>query len=150
MARRLAGMLAAALLVLFANASAHAIGFIESPSATCRKIQGNECAISWYYLAVDAAPSYMISMRVQLQLVPGGPQAVVHHTQAFFQTSLYVPYDMIGEFKVPCGKAGTSPDPFPQPTPGLPYGNAFTYTIRARDSANLSSANYGTVFCPPK
>lgn len=142
--------IAACVFVAIATASAYAIGFIDSPSASCRKIKGNECAISWYYLSVSASPDYMIGMRIQLQLVPGGPQVLVFHTQGFFQTSMYVPYDMIGEFKVPCGKEGTTPDPFPQPSPGIPYGNAYAYTIRARDSANLSSSNYGTVFCPPK
>ena len=79
----------------------------------------------------------MITMTVFLNNF--GPVA---HTQGFFQTSMYVPYNMLGQgFKVPCGKPGDGGDP--------QLGNAYGYTIRARDSANLGSANYGTVYCPP-
>lgn len=152
MTRAIIAVFGALGLLAVAATSAHAIGFIDSPSASCRKVKGNECAISWFYLSVDAAPGYMITMRIQLQVVPDGPQVVVFNTQGFFQTSMYVPYDMIGEFKVPCGKAGTSPDPLPLPSPAvpIPYGNSYAYTIRARDSMNLTSANYGTVICPAK
>jgi hypothetical protein len=66
----------------------------------------------------------------------------VAHTQGFFQTSMYVPYSMLGQgVKVVCGAPGAGGDP--------QMGKAYGYTIRARDSANLSSANYGTVYCPP-
>ncbi len=143
----IAGLGAVAVLVM-AAAVAHAIGFIDSPSASCRKIKGNECAISWYYLSVNASPNYMIWMRIRLG--QGSDQKLVFHTQGFFQTSMYVPYDMIGEVKVKCGKAGTTPDPKPSPSPALPYGNSYQYTIDARDSAGLTSANYGTVLCPAK
>lgn len=151
MTRRMTAVLGA-LGLLVAARSAYAIGFVDSPTASCRKIKGNECAISWYYVSVNGAPNYITTMRIQLQLTPGGPQDVVFSSQGFFQTSLYVPYDMIGEFKVPCGKAGTSPDPLPLPSPAapVPYGNAYGWTIRARDSANLTSANYGIVYCPGK
>jgi hypothetical protein len=27
-------------------------------------------------------------------------------------------------------------------------GNAYAWTINARDSSNLASANYGTAYCP--
>ncbi len=114
------------------------IGFIDSPSATCYQPTpgSDECYINWYYLSVDASPNYMITMTTFLNNF--GPVA---HTQGFFQTSMYVPYSMLGKgFKVACGAAGAG---------GIPQlGNAYAYTIRARDSANLSSANYGTVYCP--
>jgi hypothetical protein len=115
------------------------IGFIDSPSATCYQPDHtqNTCYISWYYLSVDAGANYMITMTAFLNNV--GPVA---HTQGFFQTSMYVPYNMLGQgFKVTCGSPGAGGDP--------QLGNAYGYTIRARDSANLSSANYGTVYCPP-
>ena len=115
------------------------IGFIDSPSATCYQPDPsqNSCYISWYYMSVDASPNYMITMTAFLNNF--GPVA---HTQGFFQTSMYVPYNMLGQgFKVPCGSVGAGGDP--------QLGNAYAYTIRARDSANLSSANYGTVYCPP-
>jgi hypothetical protein len=48
---------------------------------------------------------------------------------------------MLGEgFKVACGALGAGGNP--------KLGNAYAYTIRARDSANLKSANYGTAYCP--
>ena len=115
------------------------IGFIDSPSATCYQPDHtkNECYISWYYLAVDASPNYMITMTAFLN--DFGPVA---HTQGFFQTSRYVPYNMLGQgVKVACGSKGAGGDPS--------LGAAYAYTIRARDSANLGSANYGTVYCPP-
>jgi hypothetical protein len=115
------------------------IGFIDSPSATCYQPDPaqNTCYISWYYLSVDASPNYMITMTAFLNNF--GPVA---HTQGFFQTSMYVPYSMLGQgFKVVCGSPGAGGDP--------QLGNAYAYTIRARDSANLGSANYGTVYCPP-
>lgn len=69
----------------------------------------------------------------------------------FFQQSMYVGNDFIRDgIPVKCGREGTTP--LPQPTPAYPlsYGNTYKYTIRARDSAGLSSANFGTVVCPPK
>ena len=116
-----------------------AIGFIDSPSATCYQPDPaqNACYINWYYLSVNGSPNYMITMTTFLN--DFGPVA---HTQGFFQTSMYVPYNMLGQgFKVPCGAAGAGGDP--------QMGAAYGYTIRARDSANLGSANYGTVYCPP-
>lgn len=48
---------------------------------------------------------------------------------------------MLGDgFKVACGALGAGGNPY--------WGNAYPYTIRARDSAGLKSANYGTAYCP--
>lgn len=115
------------------------IGFIESPSATCYQPDAtrNECYLTWYHLYVDAAPNYMITMTLTLNDI--GPVA---HTQGFFQTSMYVPNSMLGDgFKVVCGSPGAGGNPT--------LGNAYAYTIRARDSANLGATNYGTTYCPP-
>lgn len=114
------------------------IGFIDSPSATCYQPDPaqNACYINWYYMSVDASPNYMITMTAMLN--DFGPVA---HVQGFFQTSMYVPYNMLGQgFKVACGALGAGGNPT--------LGSAYAYTIRARDSVNLSSANYGTVYCP--
>jgi hypothetical protein len=114
------------------------IGFIDSPSATCYQPDPgrDECYLTWYYMSVDANPNYMITMTLILN--DTGPVA---HTQGFFQTSMYVPYNMLGKgFKVACGSLGAGGNP--------QLGNAYAYTIRARDSAALSSANYGTTYCP--
>jgi hypothetical protein len=115
-----------------------AIGFIDSPSATCYIPDPGQdsCYVNWYYLSVGASPNYMLTMTVTLNDI--GPVA---HTQGFFQTSMYIPYNMLGQgIKVPCGSLGAGGNP--------QLGNAYAYTIRARDSAGLSSANYGTVYCP--
>ncbi|MBP7960487.1 MAG: hypothetical protein KBG20_02740 [Caldilineaceae bacterium] len=114
------------------------IGFIDSPSATCYLPDPgvNACYISWYYLSVDASPNYMVTMTLSLNDV--GPVA---HTQGFFQTSMYVPYNMLGKgFKVACGNLGDGGNP--------QLGRSYAYTLRARDSTGLSSANYGMVYCP--
>ena len=114
------------------------IGFIDSPSATCYQPDPAQdvCYLNWYYLAVDATPNYMITMTLSLNQF--GPVA---HIQGFFQTSMYTPYNMYDRgFKVACGAPGAGGHPV--------LGNAYSYTVRARDSANLGSANYGTTYCP--
>ncbi len=61
----------------------------------------NICYVSWYYLSVNASPNYMITMTAFLN--DFGPVA---HTQGFFQTSMYVPYNMLGQgVKVACGSS---------------------------------------------
>lgn len=120
------------------SSDAPTIGFIDSPTATCYQpdYTKDECFINWYYLAVDAAPNYMITMTVTINNI-----GVVSHSQGFFQTSMYAPYNMLDRgFKVACGSLGAGGNP--------KLGNAYAYTIRARDSANLGSANYGTTYCP--
>ena len=78
----------------------------------------------------------MITMTVMLN-----DYGIVSSSNGFFQTSMYVPYNMLGQgFKVPCGALGAGGN--------SKLGNAYGYTIRARDLANLGSANYGTVYCP--
>jgi hypothetical protein len=114
------------------------IGFIDSPSAGCYQPDPtiDECRINWYYLSVSADPSYMISMTVKIN-----DFGFVANYNGFFQKSMYVPYNMNGiGFKVPCGALGSGGNPY--------LGRAYAYTIRARDSANLGAANYGTVYCP--
>jgi hypothetical protein len=114
------------------------IGFIDSPTAACIQPDPtiDECRINWYYLSVSADPSYMITMTAKIN-----DFGFVANYSGFFQTSMYVPYNMNGiGFKVPCGALGSGGNPY--------LGRAYAYTIRARDSANLGSANYGTVYCP--
>lgn len=114
------------------------IGFIDSPSATCYQPDPakDECYINWYYMSVSASPNYMISMTVQINAIGN-----VARSQGFFQTSMYLPYNMFSDgFKVACGALGAGGNPY--------WGNAYAYTIRARDSANMGSANYGTTYCP--
>jgi len=47
------------------------IGFIDSPSATCYQPDPgiDACHLTWYYLAVDAAPNYMITMTLSLNAI---------------------------------------------------------------------------------
>jgi hypothetical protein len=114
------------------------ISFIDSPSATCYQPDPaqNTCYINWYYMSVDANPNYMISMTATLNSIGD-----IVKVGGFFQTSMYVPYNMFDRgFKVPCGALGAGGNPL--------LGNAFAWTIRARDSSNLKSANYGTTYCP--
>ena len=114
------------------------ISFIDSPSATCYQPNANQnvCYISWYYLSVGASPNYMICMYAALN-----DRGIVSYTGGFFQTSMYIPYNMLGQgVRVPCGSLGQG---------GFDdLGAAYAYTIRAKDSAGLRSANYGTVYCP--
>ena len=138
-------VLATVAVVTLAPGAAHPIGFIDSPAPTCRRVKDNDCRINWQYLAVDASPNYMIDLWVFID------DALVAKTSGFFQTSLYVDNAHLGDgFPVRCGPADTTPAPVPTPSFALHYGKSYRYTIRARDSANLYSANYGTVVCPPK
>jgi hypothetical protein len=114
------------------------IGFIDSPTAACVQPDQNknECFVNWYYLSVSADPSYMITMTVKLNEF-----GFVGRYSGFFQTSMYVPFNMNPQgYRVTCGALGAGGDPS--------WGKAYAYTIRARDSAGLKSANYGTAYCP--
>lgn len=116
------------------------ISFIDSPSPTCYQPNPgrDECYLNWYFMSVSAAPAtYMLTMTVTLN--DFGPVA---HTQGFFQSSMYIPYNMLGDgFKVACGPLGAGGNPT--------LGNAYQYTIRARDSNGQLASNFGTVRCPP-
>ena len=115
------------------------ISFIDSPTTTCYQPDpaADVCWINWYYLSVDASPNYMICMEVTINEV-----GKVARYQGFFQTSMYAPYNMHDRgFRVACGAPGAGGDPN--------RGNAYGFTIRAKDSANLGSANFGTIYCPP-
>jgi hypothetical protein len=115
------------------------ISFIDSPTAACIQPDPgkDECFINWYYMSVSASPSYIISMTATLNEF-----GYVARYHGFFQTSMYAPYDMNPRgYKVACGAPDTGGDPL--------LGKSYPYTIRARDSAGLKSANYGTVYCPP-
>lgn len=116
--------------------NAPAITAINSPSATCSNLTPGTgvCAISWQYLSVTAASSsYIISMTVAID-----NQIRAYHS-GFFQTSMYIPGDMMGDgFQVVCG--------YPQGSTG--FGNSYSYAIRARETAGPSAANFGSVTCP--
>lgn len=114
------------------------IGFIESPSATCYQPDPKQdvCYINWYYLSVSAAPDYITNMEVRINDI-----GYVARINGFFQTSMYVPYSLLGDgFKVSCGALGAGGDEN--------WGKSYAYTIRAKDSKNLTSSNFGTVYCP--
>jgi hypothetical protein len=114
------------------------ISFIDSPTVACvlPDTSKDECFINWYYMSVSADPNYMITMTVALNSL-----GYVSRYGGFFQTSMYVPYNMTPQgYKVTCGALGSG---------GVQdWGAAYAWTIRARDSSNLKSANYGTAYCP--
>lgn len=120
------------------DASQPLIGFIDSPTVACVQpnISKDECFINWYYLSVSADPNYMITMTVGINEF-----GFVARYGGFFQTSMYVPYNMNPQgYRVTCGAPGAGGDPN--------WGKAYPWTLRARDSAGLASANYGTAVCP--
>lgn len=116
------------------------VSFIDSPSPTCYQPDAtrDECYLTWYYMSVDAAPAaYMITMTLTLN--DFGPVA---HTHGFLQSSVYIPYSMLGDgFKVACGPPGAGGNPT--------LGNSYGYSIRARDSDGARTTNLGTIYCPP-
>ena len=114
------------------------ISFIDSPTAACMQPDSikNECFINWYFMSVSGDPNYIITMTVMINDI-----GFVSRYSGFFQTSMYVPYGMNQQgFKVACGSLGDGGNPN--------WGEAYAWTIKARDSAGLSAANYGTVYCP--
>lgn len=114
------------------------ISFIDSPTVACVQPDPtkNECFINWYYMSVNAGSNYMITMTVTLNDL-----GFVSRYNGFFQTSMYVPYNMNPQgYKVECGALNDSGDPN--------WGKIYAYTLRARDSAGLKSANYGSAVCP--
>lgn len=114
------------------------ISFIDSPTAQCYlPVSGTgDCYLTWQYLRVSAgSSSYIISMTVSID----GRLRAAH--QGFFQSGMYVPGDLYQPgLKVACGSPGDGGDP--------KLGRNYSYTIRARDSAGLKAANYGSVLCP--
>jgi hypothetical protein len=118
--------------------SATLISFIESPTAECYRPEQftNVCYINWQYFYVTASTSqYIISMTVSID------SRMRAAYSGFFQTSMYVDPGMISPgFQVACGSKGISGNP--------QLGQAYAYTIRAKESGGLKSANYGTVYCP--
>jgi hypothetical protein len=114
------------------------IGFIDSPTVACVQpdTTKDECFINWYYMSVNSDPNNIITMTVQLN-----DFGFVARYNGFFQTSMYVPYNMNPQgYRVACGTPGSGGDPY--------WGKAYGWTIRARDSVGSASANYGTAYCP--
>ncbi len=111
---------------------------IDSPSATCYLPApgSGACYIEWNYLYVAAGSgAYVISMTVAID----GRLRAYH--SGFFQSSFYIPADMTRPgYKVTCGWPGSGA--------AAVWGNTYSYVIRARDTAGLSAANYGSVSCP--
>lgn len=114
-----------------------AISFITTNTAYCYQPDPRQdvCYVNYGEQYVDAAPSYMITMTVMLD------NRYVARYAGFFQTSLYASHSFHSPgFKVACGALGSS---------GVPdWGKGYSFVIRARDSTGLTSANYGTVYCP--
>lgn len=114
------------------------ISFIESPTAECYRPEQftNVCFINWQYIYVTASTSqYIISMTVNID------KRMRAAYSGFFQTSMYIDSGMISPgLQVACGSKGVSGNP--------QLGQAYAYTIRARETGGLKSANYGTVYCP--
>ncbi|MBP7589167.1 MAG: hypothetical protein KBA72_14525 [Thermoanaerobaculia bacterium] len=114
------------------------ISFIDSPTATCYRPQefGQSCVIQWNYLYVTAGASqYIVDMTVEID---GRVRAAF---AGFFQSSMFVPSTMVFPgYWVTCGQPGAGGDPT--------HGRLVDYTIRARETGGLSSANYGSVLCP--
>jgi hypothetical protein len=120
------------------NGEAQAISPIENPSAMCyRPVAGTGvCYIEWNYLYVAATSgSYVVSMTVTID-----NRLRAYHA-GFFQSTMYIPGDMMAPgYRVTCGRPGSG---------GIAeFGKTYSYTIRARDTTGLTTANSGSVTCP--
>jgi hypothetical protein len=114
------------------------ISFIESSNATCYREapSTNRCYIGWQPLYVSADPGqYIISMTVSINNQLRG------FFSGFFQNSMYIPFEQLAPgFLVDCGLPGSGSNPN--------LGKTYAYTIHARETSGLASANYGSVTCP--
>ena len=114
------------------------ISFIDSPAATCERLEPktNTCLINWPYMSVTASTSqYVITMTVAID------NRMVAVNSGFFQASMYVPSTLYGKgFRVSCGAPGSGGNP--------DMGGSHSWVLRARETGGLSAANYGTVICP--
>jgi hypothetical protein len=117
------------------QASSPEISFIDSPTASCILPEMNTgvCFMTWNFMYANADPNYMVTMTVSID------NKLRARYSGFFQTSMVVPSEMM-TFQVQCGAPGSGGDPY--------YGAVHSYILRARDSAGLSAANYGSVTCP--
>lgn len=115
-----------------------AISAIDSPSPTCyRPVAGTgACYIQWNYMYVTAsASSYVISMTVAID------NRIRSYHSGFFQASMYLDQALFRKgFRVVCGFPGSGGSP--------EMGKSYSYTVRARDAAGTSAANFGSVICP--
>jgi hypothetical protein len=114
------------------------IGFIDSSNATCYRAapSTNRCYIGWepLYVAADTS-QYIISMTVSID------NRVRGYFSGFFQNYMYIPFEQLAPgYLVDCGLPGSGGNPS--------MGKTYPYTIRARETGGLSSANYGSVTCP--
>ncbi len=130
-----------------ASADAPLISFIDSPGGTCYKPDPRQdlCFVSWTYNNVTASSSqYIIFMPIFLD------GRLVAYPSGFFQTSMYLPGDFFGPgFRVSCGPPVSVTAPWDSSgMTSYTRGNDYSYTIRARDTGGLSSANFGSVTCP--
>lgn len=114
------------------------ISLITSSSPFCYQVNpvANRCLVNWEVLRVTtAAPAYMDVMTVTID---SRVRAVY---RGFFSRTIDASSVMQGTgFIVPCGAFGAGGDP----NTGLKHG----FTIRARDTDGLKSANYGIFTCP--
>jgi hypothetical protein len=117
---------------------AKAISIIDSRTVQCEMPdpESDLCEMRWEYLSVSAGSTgYVTFMAVKID---GHVRAI---STGFFQTSMYIPFDMyFTPFAVQCGKLGSG---------GAPdLGMAHTYYIEAFDTTGALASNFGAVLCP--
>lgn len=120
------------------SAGTNAISLIQSNSPTCvlPVPHTGVCYIKWGEISVNTTDSAYISYLY----IKINNKRVAHH-RGFFQQSMYIPDGMYGKgFRVTCGLPGEGGDP--------DFGKIYNYEIRATDSSNATTANYGSVLCP--
>jgi hypothetical protein len=112
---------------------------IDSPTPYCFQPDAGQdvCYMNWASMHVEGTPANMDAMTVTIDAV-----GVVARYQAFFQDTMDVSHEMNATgFRLPCGPPGAGGDPN--------LGNAYDWTIRARDSGGNTASNHGRMFCPP-
>jgi hypothetical protein len=110
---------------------------IKSPSPTCvNAIPGSGvCYINWDYLSLNVAPSYIITMTLEIDNQPRA------NVQGFFQGEIYLNNQFFQPgFQVTCG--------FPKSNSPFALGNTYSYAIRARNSSGVNYLNSGQITCP--
>lgn len=116
-----------------------ALGFITTESPHCLQPDPafDVCYLNFQYNGVSS-DQYVTAFTVAVS------DRIAMRAQGFFQSSFALPRATLGSLgvRVACGRTGASGDADPM------VGLRHPFTIRARDSADTNSANYGAIGCP--
>ncbi len=96
----------------------------------------DECFINWYSIYADSAPDNIRTITTTLT-----SKGIMASYKGFFQTSMYISYNMAGQgYRVECGALGSG---------GVPtLGKSYAWNIKVEDATGYWISHSGTIYCP--